>query len=139
MGDDVAGLRSDAADEVLHEECEERVVLAGTGNLARVGSDFPRTIAPVLEALEEHVVLLKLFGQLGDAPAGRPADALAVTIGHENQHAGLASTSVISSGYGSGSELVGGLGVLGPTRMDYPSTMAAVRAVAHYVSQLLEP
>jgi len=124
-------------DEVLHEEREERVVLAGTGNLARFGGDFPRTIAPVLEALEEHVVLLKLFGQLGES-SGRPADALAVTIGHENHHEGLAATSVISSGYGSGQELVGGLGVLGPTRMDYPSTMAAVRAVAQYVSHLLE-
>ena len=125
-------------DEVLHEEREERVVLAGTGNLARFGGDFPRTIAPVLEALEEHVVLLRLFGQLGDAAAGQPTDALAVTIGHDNHHAGLAATSVISSGYGTGHELVGGLGVLGPTRMDYPSTMAAVRAVAQYVSHLLE-
>jgi heat-inducible transcriptional repressor len=28
--------------------------------------------------------------------------------------------------------------VLGPTRMDYPSTMAAVRAVARYVSEILD-
>ena len=40
--------------------------------------------------------------------------------------------------YGTGSELVAGLGVLGPTRMDYPTAMATVRAVAHYVSELLE-
>ena len=31
----------------------------------------------------------------------------------------------------------GGLGVVGPTRMDYPETMAAVRAVARYLSRLL--
>jgi heat-inducible transcriptional repressor len=123
-------------DEVLEGEREERVVLAGTGNLARFGADFPRSITPVLEALEEHVVLLKLFGQLGASSLG--ADAVAVTIGHENRHEGLTSASVVTTGYGSGSELVGGLGVLGPTRMDYPSTMAAVRAVARYVSELLE-
>jgi len=29
------------------------------------------------------------------------------------------------------------LGVLGPTRMDYPTTMAAVRAVARYVSRII--
>jgi heat-inducible transcriptional repressor len=87
----------------------------------------------VLEALEEHVVLLKLFGQLGHA------GAVAVRIGHENPHEGLAGASVVSTAYGSGQELVGGIGVLGPTRMDYPETMATVRAVAHYVSELLEP
>ena len=121
-------------DDALAEEREERVVLAGASNLARFGSDFPLTIAPVLEALEEHVVLLKLFGRL------RPGQGtgVAVTIGHEHEHEGLAGASVVSAAYGTGSELVAGLGVLGPTRMDYPTAMATVRAVAHYVSELLE-
>jgi heat-inducible transcriptional repressor len=121
-------------DDALVEEREERVVLAGTANLARFGTDFPLTIGPVLEALEEHVVLLKLLGTLG-----RDSDAVAVRIGHENPHAGLQSTSVVSTGYGTGRDLVAGLGVLGPTRMDYPTTMASVRAVARYVSEILSP
>ena len=29
------------------------------------------------------------------------------------------------------------LGIVGPTRMDYPGTMGAVRAVARYVGQIL--
>jgi heat-inducible transcriptional repressor len=33
---------------------------------------------------------------------------------------------------------VGNLGVVGPTRMDYPGTMASVRAVARYVSRILD-
>jgi heat-inducible transcriptional repressor len=121
-------------DDALVEEREERVVLAGTANLARFGTDFPWTIGPVLEAREEHVVLLKLLGTLG-----RDSDAVAVRIGHENPHAGLQSTSVVSTGYGTGRDLVAGLGVLGPTRMDYPTTMASVRAVARYVSEILSP
>ena len=56
------GPSSRSLDDALVEEREERVVLAGTANLARVGTDFPLTIGPVLEALEEHVVLLKLLG-----------------------------------------------------------------------------
>ena len=44
-------------------------------------------------------------------------DAVAVRIGHENPHEGLRSTSVVSTGYGVGSEVLAGLGVLGPTRM----------------------
>jgi heat-inducible transcriptional repressor len=92
------------------------------------------TIGPVLEALEEHVVLLKLLATMSNE-----GDVVAVRIGHENPHAGLSATSVVSTGYGAGKEVVAGLGVLGPTRMDYPTTMASVRAVARYVSQILAP
>ncbi|MEO8829978.1 heat-inducible transcriptional repressor HrcA [Lapillicoccus sp.] len=127
-------------DDALVEEREERVVLAGTSNLARFGTDFPLTIGPVLEALEEHVVLLKLLGALGeDGRSGRASDTVAVRIGHENPHQGLTSTSMVSTGYAAGTEVVAGLGVLGPTRMDYPTTMATVRAVARYVSEILDP
>jgi heat-inducible transcriptional repressor len=119
-------------DDALVEEREERVVLAGTSNLARVGTDFPLSIRPVLEALEQHVVLLKLLSTAGEA-----SDMVTVRIGHENTVSGLQSTSVVATEYGTGRELVAGLGVLGPTRMDYPTTMASVRAVATYVSRIL--
>ncbi|HET7477390.1 MAG TPA: heat-inducible transcriptional repressor HrcA [Dermatophilaceae bacterium] len=124
-----------ALDDALVEEREERVVLAGTANLARVGSDFPSSIGPVLAALEEHVVLLRLLRTMSRTTSQE--DAVAVRIGHENPHAGLRSTSVVSTSYGAGRDIVGGLGVLGPTRMDYPTAMAAVRAVARYVSDML--
>jgi len=52
---------------------------------------------------------------------------------------GLQSASVVSTGYGTGSEVLAGLGVLGPTRMDYPTAMTTVRAVARYVSEILGP
>ncbi|MFD3455589.1 heat-inducible transcriptional repressor HrcA [Streptomyces sp. NPDC058691] len=116
--------------ETLVEETEERIMLGGTANLTRFGHDFPLTIRPVLEALEEQVVLLKLLGEAGDS-------GVTVRIGHENFHEGLNSTSVVSVGYGSGDEAVAKLGVVGPTRMDYPGTMGAVRAVARYVGQIL--
>ncbi|HSU34436.1 MAG TPA: heat-inducible transcriptional repressor HrcA, partial [Propionibacteriaceae bacterium] len=47
------------------------------------------------------------------------------------------STSVVASGYGSQLDTFATLGVVGPTRMDYPSTMASVRAVARYVGRFL--
>jgi heat-inducible transcriptional repressor len=119
-------------EDALVEEREERVVLAGTANLFRFGTDFPLSIGPVLEALEQHVVLLRLLGEAHTGP-----DAVAVRIGHENPYAGLQSTSVVSTEYGTGADLVAGIGVVGPTRMDYPTTMASVRAVAAYVSRIL--
>jgi heat-inducible transcriptional repressor len=118
--------------DALVEQREERMVLAGTANLTRFGEDFPQTIAPVLEALEEHVVLLRLLGEMTN-----DTGAVAVRIGSENRVEGLQAASVISTGYGTGAEVLAGLGVLGPTRMDYPTTMAAVRAVAAYVSRIL--
>ncbi|MDI3388624.1 heat-inducible transcriptional repressor HrcA [Streptomyces sp. B-S-A8] len=116
--------------ETLVEETEERLMIGGTANLTRFGHDFPLVIRPVLEALEEQVVLLKLLGEAKDS-------GMTVRIGHENAHEGLNSTSVVSVGYGSGGEAVAKLGVVGPTRMDYPGTMGAVRAVARYVGQIL--
>ncbi|TWP34018.1 heat-inducible transcriptional repressor HrcA [Leekyejoonella antrihumi] len=118
--------------DLLGVEREERVALAGTGHLARSMRDFHLSLGPVLEALEEHVVLLRLMGQM----SAESRDSISVRIGAENTVAGLRSTSVVSTSYGG--ELIGGLGVLGPTRMDYPSTMVAVRAVARYVSDILE-
>jgi heat-inducible transcriptional repressor len=122
-----------ALTDLLVEEREERVVLAGQANLARAGTDFGRAIGPILEALEEHVTLLRLLGQLGDDP-----ELVSVRIGSENPVSGLQTTSLVSMGYGSGTERIASLGVLGPTRMDYPTTMASVRAVARYVSEILD-
>lgn len=116
--------------ESLAGEGEERVVLAGTANLALFGTDFPGSIQPVLEALEEHVVLLRLLGE-ETAPS-----QVSVRIGHELPVEGLSSTSLVSSTYGATG--AGHLGVIGPTRMDYPGTIGAVRAVAQYVGRILE-
>jgi heat-inducible transcriptional repressor len=117
--------------ETLLERPEERVVLGGTANLTRSALDFPGTIRPVLEALEEHVVLLRLIGEVQS-----PSRVL-VRIGGENPYEGLRTTSVVSVGYGSGETALGGLGVLGPTRMDYAGAMSAVAAVARYIGQIL--
>jgi heat-inducible transcriptional repressor len=111
---------------------DERVVVGGTANLARFGDSFEQSVKPMLEALEEHVVLLKLLGE-----ATSPSK-VTVTIGHEGPFDQLASTSVVATGYGSADEALASLGIVGPTRMDYPGTMAAVRAVARYVSTILD-
>ncbi|HVV30808.1 MAG TPA: heat-inducible transcriptional repressor HrcA [Mycobacteriales bacterium] len=119
--------------EALVDKREERVMLAGTANLTRAAAlDFPGTLRPVLEALEEQVVLLKLLGEAHDP------STMVVRIGQENELEQLHSTSVVSIGYGSGDTALASLGVLGPTRMDYPGTMTAVRAVARYVGRTLD-
>ncbi|WP_045731417.1 heat-inducible transcriptional repressor HrcA [Pseudarthrobacter chlorophenolicus] len=119
--------------EILaHSSREDRMVMAGTANLARSNVDFPLSIGPVLEALEEQVVMLRLLSDMAQDHRG-----VAVSIGRENPYDGLAEASVVATGYGPDS--VAKIGILGPTRMDYPNTMAAVRAVARYLSRILGP
>lgn len=121
-----------AVEDTLAEATEERIVMAGTANLARSGTDFSQTIRPVLEALEEQVVLLRLLSEMADDSAG-----VSVRIGAETQHAGLFETSIVAAGYGADGEAVARIGSLGPTRMDYAGTIASVRAVARYLSRIL--
>jgi heat-inducible transcriptional repressor len=116
--------------ETLVEPGEDRLVVGGTANLARSSLDFPGSVRPLLEALEEQVVVLRLMSEVD------PGTVL-VRIGEENAHEALAGASFVSVGYGSGDRALGGLGIVGPTRMDYPGNMAAVRAVARYVGQVL--
>ncbi|WP_104105816.1 heat-inducible transcriptional repressor HrcA [Nocardioides sp. 616] len=111
---------------------DQRVAVGGAANLARYGDSFETAVRPLLEALEEHVVLLKL---LGEATSG---GAVTVRIGAEGPYSELAATSVVATGYGAGPDALASLGIVGPTRMDYPGTMAAVRAVARYVSRILD-
>ncbi len=107
-----------------------KLFLAGTANLARGGTqETVASIFPVLEALEEQVVLLRL---LADA-----TQSVQVRIGDEQLEKNLQTTSVISLGYGIEGQPTGALGVIGPTRMDYAFTIATVNAVARYIGQFL--
>jgi heat-inducible transcriptional repressor len=138
-----AALASEATDpataailRVLGEELEEfrhdRLVMAGAATLARREGDFRGSIYPLLEAIEEQVTLLRLMTEMVADDQG-----LSASIGRENEPFGLAEASVLTGDYdgpGSGARL----GLLGPTRMDYPTNLAAVRAVAHYLTRMLE-
>ncbi len=115
--------------ETLIEKPNDRLILAGASNLTR--GRFPSTLPTVLEALEEQVVVLKLLS------AAQDLHQVSVSIGGENEDEELRGTSVVSTGYGSQSAILGGLGVVGPTYMDYPGTIASVAAVARYVGRVL--
>ncbi len=112
--------------ETIAAKPAAHVLVAGVPNLA--GAEFEQNLRPLLEALEEQVVLMRLLGEAA-------GDDITIRIGQENTTHGFHATSLVASGYGS--DLHASLGIVGPTRMDYPSTIAAVRAVARYVSRFL--
>src|SRR5271165_5073257 len=105
--------------------------LGGAVNLTRNTADFGGSLRSILEALEEQVVVLRLLA------AQQEAGKVTVRIGHETEAEQMMGTSVVSTTYGTIDTVYGGMGVLGPTRMDYPGTIASVAAVALYIGEVL--
>jgi heat-inducible transcriptional repressor len=127
--DDVAA----AIVQFVGDQTADRVVVGGQGNLA--GPDaFTAldTVRAVYQVLEQQVMLVRL---LQVAVASNPQN-LAVTIGSENAIEQMQACSLVIAGYQAG-DASGTIGVVGPTRMDYLRTMAAVRAVARYLGDVL--
>jgi len=112
---------------------QEKLTISGSANLAKQEQDFSGDLSSVLEAIEEEVVLLKLLDELHSEQHG-----VGLRIGSEIGVEGLKSAAIMVTGYESGGAEVAKLGVLGPTRMDYSGNIASVRAVARYLSKILE-
>lgn len=128
---DAVGRSATVLLESLVEHTEERLLMGGTANLTRNAADFGGSLRSILEALEEQVVVLRLLA------AQQEAGKVTVRIGHETAAEQMAGTSVVSTAYGTSDTVYGGMGVLGPTRMDYPGTIASVAAVALYIGEVL--
>ncbi|MBP3088068.1 heat-inducible transcriptional repressor HrcA [Corynebacterium sp. sy017] len=118
--------------ETLVEQPNDRLILAGASHLTRASHSFPQGLPALLEALEEQVVVLKLLGAASDL------GQVNVSIGDENEDEHFSQTSVVATGYGLQGQALGGLGVVGPTYMDYLGTMSKVSAVAQYVGRVLD-
>ena len=77
------------------------------------------------------MVVLKLLA------GAQELERVSVRIGRENEDEEFSHASIVTTAYGSGDEALGGLGVVGPTHMDYPGTMQKVATVARYISRIL--
>lgn len=126
--------REALADDVAAPVAEPGLLhVAGASRVAQA-FDAVDTVRRVLNALEEHYVVISL---LRDA-VGRSAS---VSIGAEHGSDGafqqLVGCSIVAAPYLVDGRVVGRIGVLGPTRMNYPQAMAAVAAVGERLSNRL--
>lgn len=119
-------------DVLVDANRSQKLLVAGAANLARRDNDLGGNFSEVLEAIEEQVVLLKLINEFQSGEA-----EVAVAIGSENQLDTFNSTTVVLGEYGNTADNLAKVGVIGPTRMDYSTNIAAVGAVARYLSKLL--
>jgi heat-inducible transcriptional repressor len=115
----------------LQRAAEPHVLVGGVANLAEdVAHWRGETVRRLLEALERESALLRLLreaGSLGD---------VSVTIGAEHPATGEWDASLVAAPFHAGRTPLGTIGVVGPTRMDYLTAMATVRAVARRLSEL---
>jgi len=120
-------LRSD----LVHHD-SDRVFLDGTSNIVDE-SKFAdlETVRQVIAALEHRRVLLEV---IADALA---SGGVSIRIGSENALEEMQSCSVITAAYGTEDQLLGTVGIVGPTRMDYKRTIAAVHDVAGNLGRML--
>jgi len=87
----------------------------------------------LLAAFEEKVKLARILS----ACLGSPAPGVRVFIGGENADAEMRHCTIVAAPYHYRDRVVGALGVVGPTRMEYDRAMTAVEYVAHLTTRLL--
>ena len=130
---DLRPLLTQVADVVSHDLVRpsvDRVFVGGQAALAGQAGFDTSELHRLFELLEEQATLGQVLAE--SAQLDRPL----VRIGQENEPVeGLRVASIVATGYGD--EAPGSLGVLGPTRMDYPSVLAAVKAVADHLQSSL--
>jgi heat-inducible transcriptional repressor len=119
----VASLRDAGGAEPDH------VFVGGTSQVAHA-FDAIETVREVLGVLEQQYVVVTLLRDVIDR-------GLQVAIGTETGMAPLAECALIVAPYQAEGEQAGTIGVLGPSRMDYPHAMAAVAVVSRRLSERL--
>jgi heat-inducible transcriptional repressor len=102
------------------------------GGAARMAEQFDAIgqVRAVLSILEESYVVVSLMNDV-------LAQGQSVAIGSENHVESLAQCSVVVAPYAGQDEVSGAIGLLGPTRMNYPQAMAAVALVARRLGRQL--
>lgn len=133
-GRDADGLVSRVVDEILEaldEADRDRLHHVGVPALLAQPEFHDSTRASsVLGFLEDGIAVLEA---LSEALGKRE---ITVRIGHENRRAELDNVSIVATNYGTGTS-DGVIGVIGPTRMNYPRAMAAVRVIADSLSDAM--
>ena len=110
------------------------VIVRGRANLinATMESEELDRVRRLFDELESRKGLIEL---LGDA---ENAQGVKIFIGSENKLFGLSGSSVILSPYKDANEkVVGVLGVIGPTRLNYARIVPVVDYTAHVISRMM--
>lgn len=128
----VVRLVLEALEDSLAGGRAERIYLGGTLNILNQ-PEFRRDLEKVkgiLNVLETEHLLRQLLLAEGSGD-------LAVRIGGENKTLKMPYCSVVTASYRVGDQVVGAIGLLGPTRMEYARAVAMVEYTSAVLSEIL--
>ncbi|MBT2336883.1 heat-inducible transcriptional repressor HrcA [Variovorax paradoxus] len=119
--------------EVLTEAQEDDVVISGERNLLSV-TDFSSDMGQLrraFELFEQKAQLMRLLD------VSSKAEGVRIFIGGESQVVPFEELSIVSANYEVDGQVVGTLGVIGPTRMPYERMIQIVDITSRLVSNAL--
>ncbi|HXW35738.1 MAG TPA: heat-inducible transcriptional repressor HrcA [Acidimicrobiales bacterium] len=119
----------DAIVSIRKSEEPDHVFVGGSSRMA-AAFDAVETVRSVLSILEQQLVVVELIEDILER-------GLSVAIGREHGFEPLSSCALVVGPYEIEGQLAGAIGVLGPTRMNYPKAMAAVRVVGAKLGERL--
>jgi heat-inducible transcriptional repressor len=126
--DEVALIALKAITDLGSQE-RDHVFVGGSSSMASA-FDAVDTVRSVLSILEQQLVVVELIENVLDS-------GLSVAIGSEHGFEPLASCALVVAPVEVNGEDLGTIGVLGPTRMNYPMALAAVRLVGEELAERL--
>lgn len=125
----VDALCAKAVDALSRAKKEDSVFVGGVSSMA-ASFDAVDTVRQVLQTLEQQYLVVTLVRDILDR-------GLSVAIGAEHGVEPLANCSVVLAPVVVDGEQLGTVGVLGPTRMDYPQALATVEVVSDRLGRRL--
>ena len=131
-GDPVVDLVVDLATAAMSDLVSadhDRVFVGGSSRLA-AAFDAVETVRSVLAILEQQLVVVSLLRDVLER-------GLSVAIGAEHGYESLASCALVVAPVPVEGQEVGAVGLLGPTRMNYPQALAAAKVVGERLGQRL--
>ena len=121
----------DALTNSIANKRQSDIYLGGTANIF----NFPEyqdiiKARDFLNLMENKDILYNLFSQYEE-------DDVVIVIGTENEYNEMQDCSVVMGTYSIGDKVLGSMGLIGPTRMEYSKVVSIMRHVGESVSNYL--
>ena len=122
----------DVIEDTLTVEFERKLYLSGTLNIMNQPEfrDVDK-VRQVLSLLEEQRIMEELMLKMDDGERR----AISIRIGTENENENLSACSLVTATYHINGRIMGRIGLLGPTRMDYSRNISLLDFISRYLSE----
>lgn len=134
MKGDISDLMSSTIVTSTNESNDDHLIMSGQAKLLETAelSQNVASIKKILEIFEKKSALLNLL------ESSHNADGIQIFIGEESGYQALDECSVITSPYEADGEILGMLGVIGPTRMAYERVIPIVDITAKLLGKSIK-